>query len=48
MHHRSRPAVADLDFGDADKTVRGPIADLIVRGFHTFCSVSISFFVFGS
>ena len=47
MHHRSRPTIADLDFGDADKTVRGPTADLTVRGLYTFCSLSISFFVFG-
>ena len=47
MHHRSKPVIADLDFGDADKTVRGPTANLTICGFHTFCSLSISFFVFG-
>ena len=47
MHHQSRLAIADLDFGDAEKTVRGPTTDLAIHGFHTFCSLSILFFVLG-
>ena len=47
MHHRRKLAVADLDFRDAEKTVRGPTTDLTIHDFHTFCSLSIFFFVFG-